>query len=169
MARIAGLRRAFRLALSRAPVDADVDAELAFHFERAVEDLISHGLSPEAALTEARRRFGDVEARRAELRAIDAQRDRVRRVAEWLHGLGQDLRVAARTLRRAPGFAVVVVLTLALGIGATAMMFGIVDRLLLRPPAYLRDADRTGRVYFTRTMNGLESTNAAVSYATLRD
>jgi len=169
MARIAGLRRAFRLALGRAPVDADIDAELAFHFERAVEDLVARGLTPEAALTEARRRFGDVAARRAELRTIDARRDRARRAGEWLHGLGQELRVAARTLARAPGFALVVVLTLALGIGANAMMFAIVDRLLLRPPAYLRDADRTGRVFFTRTMNGSTDVHAAVGYGTFRD
>jgi predicted permease len=169
MGRIAGLRRAFRLALDRAPVDADVDAELAFHFERAVEDLVARGLTPEAALAEARRRFGDLDARRAELRTIDARQDRSRRLGEWLHGLGQDLRVAARTLRRAPGFAAVVVLTLALGIGANAMMFGIVDRLLLRPPAYLRDAGRTGRVFFARPRNGSTDSYSHVGYMTFRD
>jgi predicted permease len=169
MPRIPGLRRVFRLATRRAPVADDVDAELAFHFEMAVADLQARGLSPHAAREEARRRFGDVDARRAELRRIDARRDRARRAGEWLHGLAQDLRVAGRALRRSPGLAAVVVVTLALGIGASAMMFGVVDRLLLRPPAYLRDAERTGRVYFTRTMDGETETYDHASYPFLRD
>jgi predicted permease len=160
----------FRLATRRAAVNDDVDAELAFHFEMAAADLERRGLSPDAARAEARRRFGDVESRRSELRAIDARHDRARQAAEWLHGLAQDLRVAARTLARAPGFAAVVVLTLALGVGANAMMFGIVDRLLVRPPAYLRDADRTGRVYFGLQRGGVDGRLFdRSSYAAFRD
>ncbi len=53
-----------------------------------------------------------------------------------------DLRYAIRGLKAKPGFTAGVVLTLALGIGANAAMFGILDRLLFRPPAYLRDAAR---------------------------
>jgi predicted permease len=166
---IPGLRRTFRLATRRAAVAEEIDAELAFHFEMAIAELVARGRSPDAARAEARRRFGDVEARRAELRRIDTRRDRARRSGEWLQGVGQDLRLGARTLWRAPGFAAVVVLTLALGIGANAMMFGIVDRLLLRPPAYLRDADRTGRVFFTRTLDGSTDTFRSVGYAFFRD
>src|SRR5438067_8678612 len=169
MARIPGLRRVFRLATHRAAIADDVDAELAFHFEMAVSELRARGLTPEQARAEARRRFGDVDTRRAELRTIDARLDRGRRGAEWLHGVAQDVRVAGRSLTRSPGFAAVVVLMLALGVGANAMMFGIVDRLLLRPPAYLRDAARTGRVYFTRTRDGADATGAQTSYAQFRD
>lgn len=62
-----------------------------------------------------------------------------------------DVRYAARGLRRKPGFTLAVVLTLALGIGANATMFGIVDRLLFRPPAFMRTPDRVQRVYVALT------------------
>ncbi|AHG87871.1 permease [Gemmatirosa kalamazoonensis] len=169
MPNIPGLRRFFRLATRRTDVARDVDAELAFHFEMTAAELERRGLSPQAARDEARRRFGDVDARRAELRRIDERHDRARRSTEWLQGLASDVRLGARTLRRSPGFAAVVVVTLALGIGANAMMFGIVDRLLLRPPAYLRDAGRTGRIFFTRTLDGSTDTYDNVGYAFLRD
>ena len=65
----------------------------------------------------------------------------------------QDLSYAARGLRRKPGFTAAVVLTLGLGLGANATMFGIVDRLLFRPPAYLASPDRVHRVYLARTFD----------------
>jgi predicted permease len=165
MARIPGLRRVFRLATRRAPLQDDIDAELAFHFARAVEDLVARGLTPAAARAEAERRFGDVAAHRAELRAIDERRDRGRRLTERLHELAQDVRLAARTLRRTPGVTATIVLTLALGVGANSMMFGVVDRLLLRPPTYLADPARTGLVYLTRGGDVADD----MSYATFRD
>jgi len=70
--------------------------------------------------------------------------------------LRHELRYVARGLARQPVFTAGVVATLALGIGANAAMFGIIDRLLFRPPAFLRDAERVHRVYFARTVNGKE-------------
>ena len=63
----------------------------------------------------------------------------------------QDVKYAARGLRRKPGFTAAIVVTLGLGIGANATMFGIIDRLLFRPPAYLAAPDRVHRVYLGRT------------------
>jgi predicted permease len=71
-----------------------------------------------------------------------------------LDSLIQDLRYALRGLRRTPGFAVAVVATLALGVGANATMFGVLDTLLLKPPAHVRDASRVKRVYFRTTDHG---------------
>ena len=65
----------------------------------------------------------------------------------WLDHLRQDLRYALRGLRRAPGFTAAVILTLGLGIGANAAMFNVIDQLMFRPFAYLRDPATVHRVY----------------------
>jgi putative ABC transport system permease protein len=136
-----------RLATGRSRVDADIDDELAFHFAAAIDELVARGMSPDAARREAERRFGDLGAWRAELRTIDgaARRSSIRR--EWLDALALDLRLAARGLARSPGLVAAIVLTLALGLGANATMFDIVDRLLLRPPAHVVAPERTGRIW----------------------
>jgi len=86
------------------------------------------------------------------------------RSADSRRGFVRNLRYAARALRRQPGFTAGVVLTLGLGIGANATMFGIVDRLLLRPPAYLAEPDAVHRVYFIQTIRGEERATSRTSY-----
>src|SRR6185437_5564132 len=76
----------------------------------------------------------------------------------------QDVRYAARGLRRSPAFAVTVMLTLALGIGANAAMFGVVDRLMFRPVAYLRDPSTVHRVYLQTTARGHVYTTSIFPY-----
>jgi predicted permease len=78
-----------------------------------------------------------------------------------LDDLSQDLKYAVRGLRKAPGFAAAVIVTLAFGIGANAAMFGIVDRLMFRPYPYLADPAHTHRLYFQQTYRGERRTSSA--------
>ena len=169
MTRIPGLRRFMRVDRDRAGVDRAVDDEIGFHFDMTVEDLRASGMSEEDARREAARRFGDVERTRARLANIDRSRvDRHRRT-EWWSAFSQDLRYALRGIRLKPGFAVAVVLTLGLGIGANAAVFGIVDRLLFRPPAFLDSPERVHRIYFRRMVDGKEFVGGSAQYQRLLD
>src|SRR5215212_11610983 len=86
-----------------------------------------------------------------------------------LDEIAQDLRYALRGLRRSPGFAAAVVATLGLGIGANAAMFGVVDRLMFRPYAYLRDPSTVHRIYLQSTYRGTTNTGTSTEYARYLD
>ncbi|HUQ84362.1 MAG TPA: ADOP family duplicated permease [Gemmatimonadaceae bacterium] len=142
------IRRGFRLALRRPDLtEAEVDEELRFHIASRIDQLVSRGLTREQAAAEARRRFG-LSWDNAMARVHEAGRAREERLAmtERLDAWWQDIRYATRTLSRQRGFALVVIATFALGIGANATMFGVIDRLLLRPPPGVGDAESLGIV-----------------------
>ena len=118
--------------------EREMAAELESHFQLHIDDNIRAGMTPAEARRAAVAKFGPIEAIK------DDYRDRAG--IPFLEIFLQDLRYAARRLRQQPGFTALVVLTLALGIGANTAMFGFVDRLLFRPPAHVVRPDRVVQV-----------------------
>ncbi len=143
-------KRVFRLRAPRETVDDDLDDELRFHFDRAVDDLVTTGLTRDAARREALRRFGDLQFHRHNIQDLGRRRAAMLRRHEWIDIARQHVRYALRTVRRSPGFTAAVVVTLGLGIGANATMFGIVDRILRREGFGFILTDDGDRVYFHR-------------------
>ena len=111
--------------------EAELDAELRAHIEALVEAKINQGMNLEGARAAAHREFGGIEQTK------EAYRDQ--RGVPFFDSLVLDLRFAFRMLAKNPGFTVVAILTLALGIGATTAVFSVVDRLLFRSLPYAQD------------------------------
>jgi predicted permease len=144
--RFPGVRRLLRLPGAERDVGAAVDEELAFHVDMLAAELTAAGRAPDEARREALQRFGDLEAVRARCHHISSHRATTMRRHELLSTVWQDVVYAARGLRRTRGFSLVVLLTLALGIGATTAMFSVVRGVLLRPLPF-PDAERVVRVW----------------------
>jgi putative ABC transport system permease protein len=160
-----GVRRLFRLEGSRSRVATDVDSELAYHFEQTISELRAAGMDEATATREAGRRFGDIDVVRRRLTAIGTARVERERRQQWWRALAQDVTYTVRSIRREPAFVAVLVLTLALGIGANGTIFGVIDRLLLRPPAHVIDDGRLGVLHFRKIgRNGVETTRPARSF-----
>lgn len=144
------MRRLFRFPWrSRDAIRADVEEEIIFHLEMRAEELVALcGMDPDEARERAEREFGDVGEASRVLRGDDERIERRHRWRVRAEGLAHDLRFAARALLKRPGFSGVAALTIALGIGATTLVFSVVDGVLLRPLPY-PDSDRLVNVWQT--------------------
>jgi predicted permease len=158
---LSDLRYRVRAIFRQRAVEHELDEELHFHIEQEALKLEASGLPPDEARRQARIAFGGVERIKDDTRDVSG--------VSWVEVLLQDLRYAARGLRARPAFTASVVLTLGLGIGANVAMFGIVDQLLIRPPAYLRDPSRVHRIYLTSVSDGRDVTDGFTEYARYLD
>ena len=124
------LRRRLRSLHQRERLDGQLDTELQFHLDLEANKLVEQGVSPEEAHRRARMRFGGVD------RVSEECRDQ--RAMLWFDRTARTVRYAARTLRRQPGFTLVAILVLGLGIGANTAMFSVIYGVLLKPLPYVQ-------------------------------
>jgi putative ABC transport system permease protein len=154
---------------SRSQLGADVDDELRFHLEMRVQDLVARGLSAGNARAEAMRVFGDVGTVRNACLVIDERRTRRVHRNEVIHLMWQDVRFAARALRKSPGFTAAAVLCIGLGIGVTTTIFSAVESILIRPLPYAAD-DRLVSIYGGNDNLGAHGSNISYpDYVSWRD
>ncbi len=121
--------------------DDEVAEDLEFHLAMCCRELEATGLTPEQARAEALRRFGDYQQVFSECREIARNRDRRGLRSDWFYGLRQDFISGWRQVWRRPGFSILAISMIALGVGGTAAIFGVVNGILLKPLP-LTDPDR---------------------------
>ena len=146
MPRIPRWRRYLRF--WRHDIAGDIDDELRFHFESRAADLSARGVPPDDVPRQIAEEFGDERETRERLRAIGERREARRDRLAWWDAAWSDLRYAARGLRKNALLTAAIVVTLAVGIGATTAMYGVMRRLMIAPPPHVAAPESVAKVYF---------------------
>ena len=126
-------RRIFRVGSGPHRVERDVDTELAFHLDMRIRKLVERGMDPATARAQALRQFGDWNMVRSQMLDIDYQQEKAVKRANYFAELRQDAFYGLRSLSKNLGFALVIVLSLAIAIGANTAIFTLINALILRP------------------------------------
>jgi putative ABC transport system permease protein len=158
------MKRSLRSWVWRVPVEQEIDEEISLHVELRTRELIDRGVDPGTARELALSRFGNVADLKRTCIDLGKKRDRDMRVTQWIGEVHDDVTFAVRQLKAAPAFALVAILTLALGIGANSAIFALVDAVLLRPLPF-PDPDRLVMVWEQTPANA----RSAVAPANLFD
>lgn len=137
-------------------VNREIDAELKAHIEMRIEDNLAAGMEPEAARRDAQLRFGNKTVMRERTTAEDT--------SPLLAGIGRDVHYALRQMRHSPGFALIAILTLALGIGANVVVLSVLNALILRP----LDLPHSERLYEVVQKNQGDDTQSYPDYLDYR-
>jgi putative ABC transport system permease protein len=145
---------------------AEVESELQFHLEHRIQANIAAGMTPDEARQAAVERFGDVEGVQEECARLLTADRRTQRRRDWLDDFRQDLRFALRSAVGAPMFSLLAIVTLALGIGANAAVFGVVKSVLLNSLPY---HDAGALVQIRTPIEALGDEVGSVSAGTLSD
>jgi len=130
MSPLARLRSWLKWMMKRPRLENELDTEVRFHLESYAEDLVRSGLPKQEAMRRARIEFGGIESHKDAVRVSLGLR--------WWDELWSDLRIALRIMRRNPGFTLVAVLSLGVGVGVNSTLFGLADALVLRPLSVFR-------------------------------
>ena len=155
-------REVWRGLFPRRMIEPDVKEEISFHIEARIRELVLLGWDEDEARAQVMVRFGDREGVEAECRSYDTQRLEGQSWRMTMEAWVRDARFALRSMRRNVGFTAVVIVTLALGIGATTAVFSVVEGILLRPLPFA-DADRLVMVWQDDRATGTVRENASTS------
>lgn len=151
-----------RVLFPRRMIEPDVQEEISFHIEERVRDLVRRGWDEDRARRSVLERFGDVRAVEEECRVYDTQRVEEESWRMMMEAWWRDVRFALRSLSRNPGFSAVVIVTLALGIGATTAVFSVLEGVVLRALPF-PEAERLAVVWQNDRATGTVRENASTS------